>query len=140
MDQPPEWWAPWLIERAHVVSKPRILDPRVIVLLCSLCHRSQHGMTLAVSPDSSPDGTVEPLLPPPDLANMLWLKFRFDPFNYDPEIMQRCSIQRLPDPEQPPLIVRKAYAKRRQSYPQATLQDTPAIETSSEPSKPATKR
>ncbi len=37
----PDWWhAPWVIERAHIVNKPRAEDRRAAILLCSLATSS----------------------------------------------------------------------------------------------------
>ena len=42
-DRPGLWGGPFLVERAHIVNNPRREDVRAVVLLCSLCHRLQHG-------------------------------------------------------------------------------------------------
>lgn len=85
---PRGWYAPWLVERAHIVNKPRREDRRVCVLLCSVCHRVQHGERLA--------GFARPRL---ELPHMLALKITCDPGFWDPAFMQSCSVQRLPEPE-----------------------------------------
>lgn len=86
-DQPNWWHAPWLIERAHITNKPRKLDVRAIVLLCSGCHKVSHGERFR-----------QWVLPRLTLANMLHLKRVFDGDNFDMVFLQRCAVQRLPDP------------------------------------------
>lgn len=93
--RPSGFYAPWMVERAHIVSKPRKLDRRVVVGLCSVCHRIQHGERLS--------GIERPRL---CVASMLWLKREVDPEWYDPDFMQRCSVRRLPDPEEPEFCIR----------------------------------
>ncbi|MCR9292889.1 MAG: hypothetical protein NXI32_09230 [bacterium] len=105
-DQPQGWFAPWVIERSHVVNKPRVEDRRVVVLLCPVCHRREHGQTLLVDD-----------LPSPSLANMLWMKFVFDQQFWSPKFLRAHSIGNLPTAEPPPAEVRHAYARRQGSYP-----------------------
>lgn len=84
----PAWWgAPWLIEAAHIVNKPRLEDPRVVVNLCSLCHKKQHGYIFKLDRR----GRIKLAI-----AHMLWLKQFWDEANYDRVFMQRCAIQSLP--------------------------------------------
>lgn len=90
-DRPSNWYAPWLIERAHIVSKPRIEDRRCVVMLCSLCHKISHGERFS--------GLVQPKLERPHL---LWIKRRIDPLWYDPELLAKCVIGLLPELERPP--------------------------------------
>lgn len=88
----PSWWyAPWLIERAHIANKPRRLDRRLVVMLCSVCHKRSHGERFAAALDW-------PVL---SVAEMLWLKRRCDPDWWDPEFVGRHSVRRLPEPEFP---------------------------------------
>lgn len=105
----PNWHGPWLIERAHLVAKPRLEDRRVCVLLCSLCHKVSHG-------EWFPDYT----LPKPTLAHLLGLKEIFDENYVDHKLARRCSIRRLPDPENPPIEVMREYLTRRR-YPEAQI-------------------
>jgi hypothetical protein len=84
---PTGFYAPWLIERAHIVNKPRVCDRRVVVLLCSICHKFQHGERLS--------GFMRPKL---ELGHMLALKLTTDPEFYDPQFMARYSVRHLPEP------------------------------------------
>ena len=103
----PSWWyAPWLVERAHIVNSPRILDRRVCNLLCSLCHRLEHGQDVCGSD-----------LLPPTLENMVWMKMAFDYENFDMDFMRKFSIRNLPDPETPPSTVRHEFRSRQKKYP-----------------------
>jgi hypothetical protein len=83
----PGYYAPWFIERAHIVNKPRICDRRAVVLLCSVCHKFQHGERLS--------GFLRPKL---QLEHLLAIKFTCDPDYYDHEFLQRYSVRILPDP------------------------------------------
>lgn len=84
----PRWWhAPWLIERAHIVAAPRRQDRRAVILLCSLCHRLEHGQEI--------DGRVLQLT----LAHKLWLKLHRDPSNYDRKFLRANSHTNLPRAE-----------------------------------------
>lgn len=99
----PEWWhGPWVIERAHIVNKPRAEDRRAVNFLCSACHDTQHGETLA--------GWGLPKL---TVANMLWLKREHDPQFYDRDFLQKHSVQRLPEPEEPPAVFLESYRSFR---------------------------
>lgn len=102
------WYGPWLIERAHLVSKPRREDSRAVVALCSLCHRLSHGLAVAAEGGE---------LTPPTLANMLWLKRRFDAARYDREFLGECIIGRLPRAAVPAADVQAVYRGRRREYP-----------------------
>jgi len=85
--QGPAWWhAEFLIERAHIVNKPRREDRRAIILLCSLCHRIQHG-----------DRFVQCPLKPLSMEVMLAMKAEYDPEYFDMEWLQKHSVQRLPE-------------------------------------------
>ena len=89
--RPSGWFAPFLIERAHIVNKPRREDRRTVILLCSLCHKQSHGETFPAYSQENPL----------TLEGMLYLKLMFDNWFYDREFMQRCSIRRLPEPVMP---------------------------------------
>ncbi len=88
----PDWWhGIWLPnERAHIVNQPRVDDVRVIVCLCSTCHKIQTNSTF-------PELGKVPQL---SLANLLFLKIANDPSNYDPAFILRHSVRNvLPTPE-----------------------------------------
>jgi hypothetical protein len=88
--KPSGWYgAPWLVERAHIVAFPRVEDRRAVILLCSWCHKVQHGEQLVLP------GMAQMKLVP-TVANMLWLKLNFDPDYYDLEWLRDHSISRLP--------------------------------------------
>ena len=89
-DQPAGWFGPWMIERAHIVNKPRREDRRVVVQLCSLCHKQQHGERFADHP-----------LPKLTVANLVWLKIKADAGWYDEAYLRRCSVRCIPDPVEP---------------------------------------
>lgn len=109
---PPDGWCgPWLIERAHIVSKRRVEDRRVIVLLCSLCHRKSHGEILP--------GIEDEPLPAPSVGNMLWLKRTFDRRNYDVSVMRKHSVRQLPNVSSPTSLVMQEYVSRQDRYPLA---------------------
>lgn len=100
----PAWWnGPWLPnERAHMVNQPRVEDVRVIVCLCSTCHRMQTNSTFPQLKD----------VPPLTLANLLFLKIVNDPWNYDPEFIVANAVRNmLPHPEQPAWWYRHQLAK-----------------------------
>lgn len=79
-----------MIERAHIVNKPRRIDRRAVLGLCSICHKTQHGERLA--------GFSRYRL---DVSNMLALKELIDPDWFDLEFLQTCSVRRLPAPKLP---------------------------------------
>jgi len=86
----PAWWnAKWLIHRAHICSKPRVEDARLVSLLCPLCHGRFHGERYAAETD------VAALT----VANLLWLKITFDKTRCDFDFLQRHSTQILPEPD-----------------------------------------
>lgn len=90
-NQRPDWWfAPFLIERAHVVNKPRREDPRAIILLCSACHKAAHGERFRAY-------ARKPL----DKAGMLFLKSFLDSANFDLAWLQKHSVRILPKPVSP---------------------------------------
>ena len=68
---------------AHIIGgSGRSHDRRNILRLCRDCHRAQHGEHWPGCP------------PQLTLANMLWLKKRFDPEFYDREYLQSRRIKR----------------------------------------------
>lgn len=109
---PEGWFAPWLIERAHIVSNPRRCDSRAVVALCTLCHKRSHGIDIQSS---------AVVIDPPSLAAMLWLKRRFDASRYDRQFLAKCIIGRLPRAAAPPESVRTEYSSRRGGYPDGRL-------------------
>jgi hypothetical protein len=106
-DVPRNWHGPWLIERAHIASMPRVLDRRLIVLLCSRCHRAQHGQVF--------DRSLQ--IEQPTLATMLWLKSTFDSEFYKREFIRRFHVGNLPKPKMPPANLQTIYLNRRGTYP-----------------------
>ena len=83
----PSWWhAPWTVERAHIVNKPRAEDRRAVVLLCSFCHRSQHGERFHVAAYREP-------LP---LRILLAMKKFIDPMYFDRGWLACHHVGRLP--------------------------------------------
>ena len=88
------WYAPFMIERAHIVGGPGRIECRQVVnLLCSLCHSLNHRSVHRV------EGTVLPFL---ERSHMIWLKQKFDPEFFDIELLNQQSIGICPDPEEPP--------------------------------------
>jgi len=86
--QKPAWWhAPFLIERSHIVNKPRREDRRAVIPLCSFCHRVQHGDRF--------DGFKH--LEPLSMERLLEFKRFYDPDYFDLEWLQRHSVRRLPE-------------------------------------------
>jgi hypothetical protein len=83
-EQPTWWYVPFLIERAHIVWNPRAKDRRAVVLLCSLCHKVQHGERFQTD------------YPKITRANLLWLKWKYDRNYYDVGFLRCHSIQELP--------------------------------------------
>jgi len=106
-DRPEPWHAPWLIERCHIVSMPRIEDRRVVVLMCSRCHRVQSGDLLKQSL----------MVERPGLEQMLWLKHRFDWGQFDREFLGRFSVRKLPVMLPPCVGAVQRYMRRRGDYP-----------------------
>lgn len=105
-DKPSWWYVPWILERAHIVNKPRREDRRCVVILCSLCHRISHGDKFLEVP-SGFELTQE---------NMLWIKLVADPSWYDREFMQKCSVRIIPDPIEPCVAVRNEFQNRRKRW------------------------
>ncbi len=92
LQRPQQWYAPFIIERAHVVNKPRRLDRRVAVLLCSRCHKLEHGEQF---------GNASHMIERPTLPELLWLKRAIDPEFWDRAYMQANSVQVLPRARKP---------------------------------------
>lgn len=101
-DKPAWWFGPWLIERAHIANKPRARDRRAVILLCSLCHRVQHGERFKGS--DLPQLTTE---------NMRWLKCCADSEWYDEEFLRRHSIRRDMLVHEPPREYQDEFINRR---------------------------
>ncbi len=79
----PRWWGgPWLIERAHIVNKPRARDRRAVILLCSLCHKLQHGHRFS-----------EVNMPGLSVEHMRWLKYCVDHSWYDEDFLKKHSVR-----------------------------------------------
>lgn len=87
--QPAFWYAPWFLHRAHIVNQPRLKDRRCVVLICPLCHSIEHG-----------GRHLEAETPPLTTENLLWLKKEHDPEFYDLELLQECSVRKLPKPKE----------------------------------------
>ena len=79
--QPKTYFAPWMIQRCHIVSKPRLEDRRAVVLLCPVCHFDEVHRKKTLS-----------------IENLLWLKRLFDPNWFCLEFLQKCSIRRIQQP------------------------------------------
>ena len=97
--KPRNWFGPWLLERAHIVSSPRREDRRLVNMLCTICHKFQHGERL--------HGFARPKL---RLDHMIWLKEENDPDWVDFKFMQKHSIKKLPRK----VIVPKWYLNERE--------------------------
>lgn len=104
--RPLGWSGPFMLERAHIVSSPRVEDIRLCVLLCTCCHKTRHGERLILN------GLPWPL-PKLSVANLLWLKLRYHPEAYDREFLQRYSVKRLPRAVAPPQIYLDEFKRRR---------------------------
>ena len=94
-DRPPNWYAPWLIHRAHIVNQPRLKDRRVVNLLCPLCHINYDG-----------DGDLK-------LEHMITLKAVFDPKFFDIKLLQHCSIRKLPSGSELPIEYLQQFHMRK---------------------------
>ena len=99
------WNSHLIIERAHIVSRPRVEDRRVVVLLCSRCHAAQTNSLFKYD------------LPVCGLGNMLWLKKVFDPDCFDKEFLGRYCLGRLPKLKIPALVVQQEFLSRAGDYP-----------------------
>jgi cytochrome c553 len=88
-DRPYWWHGVFIIERMHIVNKPRVEDVRVIIAACSFCHAVQHGAYFPEVPGLDPLPMIE----------LLRAKKYYDPDNYDPEFLQAHSVRRLEFPK-----------------------------------------
>jgi len=86
--KPQGYFGPWLIERAHIANKPRREDRRLVVMLCTICHKSSHGERVA--------GFLRPRLTDGMLAT---LKLMRDHSWFDLEFINRHSV-RVIEPEE----------------------------------------
>ncbi len=104
-EKPAGWGSPWLIERAHIVNNPRAEDRRACILLCSWCHKVQHGEQIVLPGCES--------LCRPEVKHMLWLKSKFDASYYDREFLSHFCIGVLPRAVAPRPEVLWAWEDRR---------------------------
>lgn len=111
VSKPPGWFAPWFLERSHIVNKPRIEDRRLVVILCPLCHASFHGQRI-VTPARSLG------CPRLELAHLLWLKQTFDLDFFEVDFLQQHSVRALPVPAPTPQCYRLEYQYRRGDVPE----------------------
>jgi len=109
-DKPSDWHAPWFPHRAHIVHNPRKKDRRAVILLCPLCHGTEHG-------NKYPGHD----LPKLTVDNMLWLKESYDGEFYDRDFCEQNTIGILPLPEPLPTRYNTAYEKRRGRRPQSYI-------------------
>jgi hypothetical protein len=105
-DRPTNWWSWWGIERAHIVSHPRMEMREVIAALCSLCHRHSHRLRIVTGGHPADYPVLE-------RPHLLWLKQKFDPQYFDLSVLQKYAIGRLPEPSQPPQVYLDEYEQRR---------------------------
>ncbi len=91
-DKPAWWYAPWLIERHHVVRNPRVEDRRAVICLCSLCHRVQHGDRF-VGSWLLPSKTV---CHRATLSQLLWVKKKHDLAYWDRAWLAQHVVGKLP--------------------------------------------
>ena len=80
--KPFDYFGPWLIERAHIANKPRREDRRLVVMLCTICHKASHGERIA--------GFIRPRLTDGMLVTLKWLR---DPLWFDLEFINRHSVR-----------------------------------------------
>lgn len=96
-DVPHFWWARWLLERAHVVNKTRIRNPKACVVLCSCCHKLAHGEKVAGCE-----------LPPLTKSHLLHLLMEHQAVDWT--LLRKHNVGALPDPEPLPLeYIRSMY-------------------------------
>lgn len=103
--KPLTYYGPWLIERAHICNKPRREDRRLVVMLCSVCHKFSHGERLG--------GLERPKLL---VEHLLGLKQEFDRDWFDLEFLQRHSLKILPEVATLPPEYEVLRAANRGSY------------------------
>lgn len=82
--KPQGYFGPWLIERAHIANKPRREDRRLVVMLCTLCHKANHGERVA--------GFLRPRL---SAGQLLDLKLACDSEWYDHAFINKHSVRIL---------------------------------------------
>lgn len=103
-DKPEGWDGPWLIERAHIVDGAAVRRRAYVVLLCSGCHKAaDHGLRIFTQ-EHKPRLTV---------ANLLWLKSRFDPKFYARELLQQVAVGNLPRASKPDRWYMNQYLAKR---------------------------
>lgn len=92
------WGGPWFLHAAHLGSGSgsfrRVDDARAVILLSPLAH-----MLHSVKPRSIT--VLGKRYPSLTNANVIWLKQRFDPANYDPEFIEHYWTGVPPIPEPP---------------------------------------
>jgi hypothetical protein len=88
--RPEGYYGPWLIERAHIANKPRREDRRLVVMLCSICHKFSHGEYMSRF-----------LRPKLTAGQMISLKSQCDPDWFDLKFIQKHSVRIL---ESEPLV------------------------------------
>ena len=100
--RPDNWFAPWLLEVAHIASGQgrarRVADRRAVVLLSSLAHRCHVS-------DSEKLPFIEILgrkYSTFDERHTLWIKRFFDPDYYDTNFLSTIWIGKVPEPVKPP--------------------------------------
>jgi hypothetical protein len=110
-DRPAGWFAPWLIERAHIVNKPRSLDRRAVILACSMCHKGgMHGQRLVLN-------GLRVDMPRLRLDHLMWIKKHRDPGFYDRAFLQSKTVRVLPQRlQRPPVYYLDQYASRRYKF------------------------
>jgi hypothetical protein len=106
-ERPHGWFGPFGLERAHIVSSPRVEDIRAIVAICTCCHRFYHGERLILN--GRPYATKRPLR-----THLLHLKKIRDPANYDRDFLRRYFAGKLPRASTPPAEFLEQYAMRDQ--------------------------
>jgi hypothetical protein len=105
-ERPENWFAPWFIERAHIVRSPRKEDRRLVTLLCGLCHRAGvHGERIVTMSRAIDWPRLE-------VAHLLALKLLRDPEYFDLPFLQRYSVQKLPAPRDLPDCYVQEYLMR----------------------------
>ncbi len=104
-DKPADWWAEWWVDRAHIVSRPRVEDRRLVVLLCRLCHLAFACQRIVTA--------SRPLhWPALTRANLVWLKMKFDPDYYDRAFLEAYCSGKLPRAAKPPYCYLAEYRAR----------------------------
>lgn len=100
----PAWYGGevFMLERAHIVNQPRIEDVRVIVCLCSVCHKLAHGERLAGCE-----------LPPLKIGHLIHLKAFHDVHNFSTEFLRRYNGNRALPPAEPLPIAYTHHPPRR---------------------------